>query len=83
MTMDVIYAAHVIYVEDDIYGESQHLCAASHRLAPVIYDQNIMYGQKRHVWTAPGVRGKPIPGSAREPPWAIDPIAGIAMAQQH
>jgi hypothetical protein len=49
----------------------------------VIYDQYVMYGQKRHVWTARGVRGKPIPGSARVPPWAIVPIAGIAMAQQN
>jgi hypothetical protein len=49
----------------------------------VIYDQYVMYGQKRHLWTARGVRGEPIPGSARVPPWAIAPIAGIAMAQQH
>jgi len=42
----------------------------------VIYDQYVMYGQKRHLWTARGVRGK-------VPPWAIVPIAGIAMAQQH
>ena len=49
----------------------------------VIYDQYVMYGQKRHLWTARGVCGKPIPGSARVPPWAIAPIAGIAMAQQH
>ena len=49
----------------------------------VIYDQYVMYGQKRHLWTARGVRGKPIPGSARVPPWAIVPIAGIAMAQQY
>ena len=48
----------------------------------VIYDQYVMYGQKGHVWTARGVRGKPIPGSARVPPWAIVSIAGIAMAQQ-
>jgi hypothetical protein len=34
----------------------------------VIYDQYVMYGQKRHLWTARGVRGKPIPGSARVPP---------------
>jgi hypothetical protein len=49
----------------------------------VIYDQYVMYGQKRHLWTAPRLRGKPSPGSARVPPWAVVSIAGIAMAQQN
>jgi hypothetical protein len=97
MTKGVIYAGHVIYAgyliyaEDDINGESRHLCVARAadltflhgRVGNVIYDQHVIYGQKRHVWTTRRVRGKPVPGSARVPPWAIVSIAGIAMAQQH
>jgi hypothetical protein len=83
MRAHVISGCHVIYVEDDINGESRHLCVTGHGcVGNVIYDQHAIYGQKRHVWTARRLRGKPLPGSARVPPWAIVSIAGIAMAQQ-
>jgi hypothetical protein len=44
--------------------------------------KHVIYGQKRHLWTARRLRGKPIPGSARVPLWAVVSTAGIAMAQQ-
>jgi hypothetical protein len=52
-------------------------------MGAVSYDRHVIYGQKRHVWTTRRVRGKPVSGSARVPPWAIVSIAGIAMAQQN
>jgi hypothetical protein len=42
--------------------------------------KDVTYGQERHLWTARRLRGKPIPGSARVPPWAVVSTAGIAMA---
>ena len=45
--------------------------------------KHVTYGQKRHLWTARRVRAKPIPGSARVPPWAVVSTAGIVMAPQH
>ncbi|MBV9632006.1 MAG: hypothetical protein JO230_28190 [Xanthobacteraceae bacterium] len=90
MRVSALYAGQhrlgssVIYVEDDINGESRHPCVGN-----VTYDHHhATYGQKRHVWTGRRLRGKPILGSARVPPvlsrgWAIVSITGIAMAQQH
>src|SRR5215469_5146274 len=69
--IDVIYAGHVIYVEDDISGESRHLCAASHRRDTSSMTKHVIYGQNRHLWTARRLRGKPIPGSARVYPLAV------------
>jgi hypothetical protein len=59
MTKGVIYAGYVIYVEDDINGESRHLCVARAadltflhgRVGNVIMtdtssmDKNVMYGR--------------------------------------
>jgi hypothetical protein len=45
--------------------------------------KDVIFGQERHLWTARWLRGKPILGRARVPPWAVVSTADIALAQQH